>query len=129
MRPAPLNIAIFAALAFLAANPIGARAAPANTLTELWRALSACISLPPDSADSEITVVFTLRRDGSLLGKPRISHSHLVGDAEAQKTFVADAIQGVARCLPVEITDALGGAIAGRPIAFRIGRWPKETKT
>ena len=129
MRPALVNIRIFVALGFLVTRPIGAIAAPANTLTELWRALNACVRLPPEGVESEITIVFTLKRDGTLLGKPRISHSHLVGDADAQRTFVADAIQSVARCLPVEITDALGGAIAGRPIAFRIGRWPRETKT
>ena len=58
-------------------------------------------------------IVFALKRDGSLLGLPRITHSRLVGDADAQKAFVTDAVRALAKCLPVSITDGLGGAIAG----------------
>jgi len=103
--------------------------APANTLADLWRELNACVKTPAAGAGSEVTIVFTLRRDGSLLGQPRINHSHLLGDVDAQKAFVADAIGALARCLPADITDALGGAIAGRPIAIRIGRRARETDT
>jgi hypothetical protein len=48
-----------------------------------------------------------------LLGTPRIIHSHLLGDADAQKAFVADAIGALAKCLPADITDGLGGAVVG----------------
>ena len=75
------KIRIIASLAFLAASPIEARSAPANTLPDLWRELSACVKAPGDSAGSELTIIFALKRDGSLLGKPRITHSHLLGDA------------------------------------------------
>ena len=117
------------ALAILVANTAQAASAPANTLSELWRSLSTCIQMPNESVGSELTIVFALKRDGSLLGQPRITHSHLLGDAEAQKSFVADAIGSLAKCLPVNITDGLGGAIAGRPLSIRIGRRPKETDT
>ncbi len=128
-RPAPLRIRIIAALTFLAASPIEARSAPANTLSDLWREISACVKAPGASAGSELTIVFALKRDGSLLGKPRITHSHLVGDADAQKAFVADAIGALAKCLPVSVTDDLGGSIAGRPLSIRIGRRARETDT
>ena len=117
------------ALAILVANTAQAASAPANTLSELWRSLSTCIQMPNESVGSELTIVFALKRDGSLLGRPRITYSHLVGDADPQKAFVADAIEAVAKCLPVNITDGLGGAIAGRPLSIRIGRRPKETNT
>ena len=116
-------------LAILIAGVTQAASAPANSLSDLWRSLSACIQAPRESVGSELTIVFALKRDGSLLGRPRITHSHLVGDADAQKAFVADAIEAVAKCLPVDISDALGGAIAGRPLSIRIGRRPKETDT
>jgi hypothetical protein len=64
-----------------------------------------------------------------LLGKPRITHSYLLGDIDEQKAFVADAIGALAMCLPVNITDGLGGAIAGRPLSLRIGRRPRERDT
>jgi hypothetical protein len=122
------KIRIIASLAFLAASPIEARSAPANTLPDLWRELSACVKGPGDSAGSELTIIFALKRDGSLLGKPRITHSHLLGD-DAQNAFVAGAIGGLAKCLPISITDDLGGAVAGRPLSIRIGRLPKQTNT
>jgi hypothetical protein len=124
------KIRIIASLAFLAASPSEARSAPANTLPDLWRELSACVKASPgDSAGSELTIIFALKRDGSLLGKPRITHSHLLGDADAQNAFVAGAIGALAKCLPISITDDLGGAIAGRPLSIRVGRVPKQTDT
>jgi hypothetical protein len=115
------------ALALLAASSIGANSAPANSLRELSSGLSACVKAPGASAGSELTIVFALKRDGSLLGKPRIAHARLTGDPAAQRAFVADAIAAFAKCLPVNITDDLGGAIAGRLLVIRIGRRPKET--
>jgi len=118
------------ALAILIVSTMQAASAPANTLFELWRSLSTCIQAPSESVGSELTIVFALKRDGSLLGQPRrITHSHLLGDADAQKAFMADAIGAVAKCLPLIITDGLGGGIAGRPLSIRIGRRPKETDT
>ncbi len=117
------------ATAILVASTTQAVSAPANTLSELWRSLSSCIRAPTESVGSDLTIVFALKRDGSLLGQPKITHSHLLGDAAAQAAFVADAIEALAKCLPVNITDALGGAIAGRPLSIRIGRRPNETTT
>jgi hypothetical protein len=112
------------AATFLIASTAQSVAAPANTLTELWRELNTCIRTPSVDVGSELTIVFALKRDGSLFGLPRIAHSHLLGEAEAQRAFVAAAIGAVARCLPVEITEGLGAAIAGRPLSIRIGGRP-----
>jgi hypothetical protein len=116
------------AIILLIGVPAQAVGAPANTLTELWRELGSCIQLPSEGAGSELTIVFALKRDGSLLGLPRITHSHLLGDAAAQKAFAAAAIGSLARCLPIEITDSLGGAIAGRPLSIRIGKRPLNAR-
>jgi hypothetical protein len=116
-------------LALLAANPFAALAAedaPAGTLRDLARELGSCVKTPSAGAGSELTILFSLKRDGSLLGQPRITHSHLQGDPEAQRAFVADAIGALAKCLPLRITDDLGAAIAGRPFSIRIGRRPTE---
>src|SRR5260370_31678616 len=99
------------AISLLIAAPAQAVGAPANTLTELWRELGSCIQAPSEGPGSELTIVFALKRDASLFGLPRITHSHLLGGVAAQRAFVAAAIGGLARCLPVEITDSLGGAI------------------
>ena len=117
------------ALAFLLVSSIEAYGAPANTLRELWSELSACITAPSGNAGSDLTIIFAPKRDGSLLGKPRIAHSHLIGDPDAQRRFVEAAIIAVAKCLPVIITSELGGAIAGRPLSIRIVSRPRETDT
>lgn len=127
-RPAKLRTPrAVVALVILVASTAQAVSEPANTLSELRRSLSLCIRAPTESVGSELTIVFALKRDGSLLGRPKITHSHLLGDADFQAAFVADAIGALANCLPVNITDALGGAIAGRPLSIRIGRRPRET--
>lgn len=120
---------IAAALALAAVRPIApaaAQDAPAGTLGDLRRDLSVCVGSPAASPGSEITVLFSLRRDGSLLGQPRITHSTLLGDPAAQRAFVAEAIAALANCLPARVTDGLGGAIAGRLFSIRIGRRPRE---
>ena len=90
-----------------------ARCAPANSLRQLFHALSDCVTAPV-AGDSEITIVFSLKRDGALLGKPRISHAKLLGDEADQREFVRDVLMAFGRCVPVRITDELGAAIAGR---------------
>lgn len=111
-------------LALCAANvPPSARSAPADTLASLWRYLGGCArveGVPPGAAGSEVTVLFSLKRDGSLLGQPRITHSRLTGSEADQQVFVASALGAVSRCLPAQITDGLGGAIAGRPLSLRL---------
>lgn len=113
----------------VAAHPLGALAAPADNLASLWRTLGACAKLdgvPPGAVGSEVTVLFSLKRDGSLLGQPRITHSRLFGTNEDQRSFIASALGAVSRCLPIAITDGLGGAIAGRPLSLRLASKPPE---
>ena len=117
-----------AALALSLAISPEAESAPANSLRELYAALGECVKAPAGLPGAEITVVFSLKRDGSLLGKPRISHAKLLGDANAQRDFVASVLAGFNRCLPFSMTDGLGGAVAGRPMRFRVIGRPRETR-
>ncbi len=71
--------AAFVQLAIHACRFAPARADPANTLHAMGQRLQACLDgahsadeLPPGS---EITILYALRRDGSLLGKPWMTHS------------------------------------------------------
>ena len=122
------RIAMVAALALAYLGPVGAQSAPANTMRDLFMALNQCLlQAPPGVGGSEITIVFSLKRDGSLLGRPRISHAKLLGDPDAQRNFAAGALAAFGKCLPLSITDGLGGAIAGRPLSARIVSRPRET--
>lgn len=107
----------------------GVRAEPTSTLNGMWQLLGACtqsVSGPAASVGSEVTLLLSIKRDGSLQGKPRITHSKLVGDEEAQKAFLAGVLASVAGCFPLSITDGLGGAVAGRPLRIRVMNRPKE---
>jgi hypothetical protein len=88
-------------------------------LTRCWRA-------PPGSEGSTITVGITLKRDGTMFGQPTITYSKLTGDTDAQKRFVTSALAALATCTPASITDALGGAIAGRRIFIRFQSQPRS---
>jgi hypothetical protein len=102
---------------------------PANTLQELYAQLDHCLVAPKGVTGSQITVVFSLKRDGSVLGKPRISFSKLPGTDAERATFLEGVASAFDKCLPASITDALGGAIAGRPISMRFVVRARETNT
>ena len=94
-------------------------AVPANTLRELFAQLDQCLVAPGGVPGSQITIVFSLKRDGSPFAKPRISFSRLTGSEAEQRAFGEGVAAAFDKCLPAAITDALGGAIAGRPISMR----------
>ena len=104
-------------------------AAPANTLIELQRQFGACMAgraLGP--AGSRLTIMLMMKRDGSIFGRPRITFSHLEGDADARQRFVDDAERAIEGCLPFRITPSLGAAIAGRPFVITLGRPKPEQR-
>jgi hypothetical protein len=94
-----------------------------NTLVELGKALRACW-LPPPIEQSrpgmQITVMMSFRRNGELLGQPRITfESADASDDErlAYRISVADMLK---RCSPLPFTEGLGNAVAGRPFTMRL---------
>jgi hypothetical protein len=101
---------------------------PANTLMDMRRQFGECMagkSLGP--AGSQLTIMFMMKRDGSIFGKPRVTFSHLEGDEEARKRFADDAERAITACLPFRVAPALGGAIAGRLFSVTLGG-PKPEK-
>jgi hypothetical protein len=96
---------------------------PADTLTALYPALAACWRVPALPAgikgpDVEITARLSLRRDGSLIGPPRITYAAGVTGGD-RPTLVRATLAALDRCTPAHITAGLGRAIAGRPVALR----------
>jgi hypothetical protein len=97
-------------------------AAPAGTLAALYPALAACWSVPPalDGARGvEITARLSLRRDGSLIGPPRITYAAGIAPAE-RPVLVRATLDALRHCTPARVTPGLGRAIAGRPVALRL---------
>jgi hypothetical protein len=126
-KTVPICMVVVLTSTFLGAS--SADSAPANSWRELYTAVGKCIQTPTSAIGSEITVVFSIKRDGSLLGKPRISYAKLLGDTNTQKRFVADIFAALGKCFPLNITKGLGGAVAGRPLSFRIVARPPEIST
>jgi hypothetical protein len=113
----------------LALAPIVAladQAAPANTLMDMRRAIGACLARTPIATGSRVTIMFMMKRDGSIFGRPRISYAHLEGDEDMKRRFLDDAERAVNSCLPLKVTPSLGGAIAGRMFTITLGREQQE---
>jgi hypothetical protein len=94
-----------------------------NTLVELGTALRACWLPPPierSRPGMQITVMMSFKRNGELLGQPRITfESSDASDDErlAYRISVADMLK---RCAPLPFTEGLGNAVAGRPFTMRL---------
>lgn len=93
-----------------------------NTLNEMFDWIGACWRNPDIARDDpgmQITVRFSLKRNGELIGEPRITYETEHASPETKQRFRKALAEALQRCMPLPITDGLGNAIAGRPIAFR----------
>jgi len=73
--------------ALLAAFPHPSNAAPLNTMAEVGSALHACWTPPANSDNSSVTLSFSFRRDGTLIGPPRPTAVKVNGDAKARQAY------------------------------------------
>jgi hypothetical protein len=96
--------------------------APINTIAEVFAALEACW-IPPGldqaRAGMQITVLLSFKRSGELLGKPRITYESPNASDDERLSYRVAMAQAIRRCTPLPFTDALGNALAGRPLTIR----------
>ncbi|RNJ45651.1 hypothetical protein B5V01_10055 [Mesorhizobium erdmanii] len=92
---------------------------PVNTLKEMSEAIYACWRPPAGTAGMSLTLQFSLRRNGTLIGKPRATYSDLGTDPQLSRAFVASILKALDEALPLPFSDGMGGAIAGRMLAPR----------
>jgi hypothetical protein len=97
-------------------------AAPLNTIAEVFAALEACW-VPPGldqaRAGMQITVMLSFKRSGEILGKPRITYESPEASEDERMSYRVAMAQAIRRCTPLRFTDALGNALAGRPMTIR----------
>ena len=124
----PIRSRVVFSLILLAQATLAQAQSPANTLVDLSRQFGGCVSAQPLGPEgSRITIAFMMKRDGSIFGKPRITYMHFEGAPETKARFLDEAQRAVDACLPLKVTPALGGAIAGRMFTITLGRErPKE---
>jgi hypothetical protein len=120
---------LIAGLVAAVASPASAQQSrpPIDQLRQVGPSIYRCWHPPAGSAGDEVTVTMSFKRDGAVLGKPRISHSKLTGSDDDQKAFVASVLGAIAACTPLHLSDSLGGSMAGRPFAMRFISTSKQS--
>jgi hypothetical protein len=114
-----LSMALLCAASASAAQ---AQTGQVDNIKEAFARFRTCWKPPPASQanpDVEITAIVTFRRDGSILGHPKItfeSENATDNDRLLYRIAVMEALQ---RCTPMPFTEGMGGAVAGRPFAIR----------
>ena len=120
---------LLAAVTLVAFAPAPVRATPANTLIEMWSQFRYCLRSARLENGVDLTVRFSFKRDGSLTGEPKVSYFNLRGDTEAERRSAEAVSRALDHCLPVSISDELGGAIAGRPMWIRLHGHGRERES
>lgn len=103
-----------------------AEADKVNTIRELMARLESCWQPPPsnEARPMALTIVVSFTKTGTILGRPRVtfeSDESTEGDRLQYRIAVMNALK---RCTPIPFTDAMGGAVAGRPLRLMMGRKP-----
>ena len=88
-------------------------AAQLNTMDEVGTAIQACWTPPADAGNSTVTLSFSFKRDGTLLGPPRPTAAKVAGDDKARKSFIDAATAAVKNCTPLNLSQQLAQGIAG----------------
>jgi hypothetical protein len=85
--------------------------------------LRKCWTLPPiaNAHDGmEITVRFSLTRDGRVFGKAAIKYETAEASDDERLAYRISVAQAIARCTPFPITESFGNAIAGHPLNIKL---------
>ena len=96
-----------------------ANADPLVTMDEVGAAIMSCWKPPVGVEKSTVTMVFSLKSDGSLVGPPASKFVNVAGDDQVRRHFVAAAVAAVDQCTPVELSPALAAGIGGAPFTMQ----------
>ncbi len=101
--------------------PLTIHADPLTTMDQVGAAIMSCWKPPAGVEKSSVTLSFSLKSDGSLVGPPRTTSINVAGDETVRQQFVAAAMDAVVRCTPVQLSAALGQGIGGQPFTMAFG--------
>ena len=121
------SIAWFAAALLLPALAGNADAQQIDTLKDIVTRLHGCWKPPPPSRASpmDITVIVSFNREGSILGRPRITYESEHASDNDRLQYRIAVMETLQSCTPLPFTEGLGGAVAGRRFAVRF--WTRKT--
>jgi hypothetical protein len=114
-----LSLALLCAASASAAQ---AQTGQVDNIKEAFARFRTCWKPPPASQanpDVEITAIVTFRRDGSILGHPKITYESENATDNDRLLYRVAVMEALQRCTPMPFTEGMGGAVAGRPFAIR----------
>ncbi|WP_254633959.1 hypothetical protein [Mesorhizobium sp. GbtcB19] len=112
-RTATKMIRFLTMAAALLAVPLPAVAASLNSMNDVGAALLACWAPPANTDNSSVTLSFSFKRDGTLIGPPRTTAIHVIGDDAARMAYVDAAAKALQNCLPLSFSPSLAQGVAG----------------
>jgi hypothetical protein len=99
-----------------------AQSGQVDNIKEAFARIRTCWRPPPPSRanpEVEITVIVSFTRDGNILGRPKITYESENATDNDRIEYRIAVMETLQRCTPMPFTDAMGGAVAGRPFAIR----------
>ncbi len=118
------QLVVMAAALLFGLLPAAGHAQPAqvNTIKDIFAKLLTCWKPPPASQanpDIDITVIVSFNRAGEILGHPKITYESEQATDNDRLMYRIAVMETLQRCTPMPFTEAMGGAVAGRPFAIR----------
>ena len=108
-----LSLAVLILVAWLVSGKTVAAGALRN-MDEVGAAIRACWNAPAGLQHPFVTLSFSFRRDGTLIGPPQLTAIRVSGDAATRQTLANAAITALERCAPLPLAPVLGDSIAGQ---------------
>jgi hypothetical protein len=114
----------FAAAWLSSASVVSAQTAldQVDSIQQVVAKLGTCWRPPPPSLanpDVEITVIVSFRRDGTILGHPKITYESEQATDNDRLMYRIAVMETLQRCTPMPFTEGMAGAVAGRPFAVK----------
>ena len=114
----------FAAAWLSSGSVVSAQTAPdqVDNIKQVFAKLGTCWRSPPPSQANpsiEITVIVSFRRDGTILGHPKITYESEQATDHDRLIYRIAVMEALQRCTPMPFTEAMAGAVAGRPFAVK----------
>ncbi|RWC86821.1 MAG: hypothetical protein EOS72_24525 [Mesorhizobium sp.] len=100
-------------------------AATLNNMDDVGAAIQSCWTPPADAGNSTVTLSFSFKRDGTLIGPPRPTAAKVAGDEKARKSFIDAAVAAVKNCTPLNFSPDLAQGIGGNVFTLQFAS-PKK---
>ena len=106
------------------ASTASAQAGPGevDSIKDVLAKLGTCWRPPPPARanpDVEITVIVSFRRDGSILGHPKITYESERATDNDRLMYRIAVMETLQRCTPMPFSEGMAGAVAGHPFAVK----------